>query len=303
MYDLHRLRLLREVSQRGTLAAVATALGFSPSAVSHQLTVLEREVGVPLLEPAGRGVRLTPAAASLVEHTEVILLEMERAAASIAASRSDVTGAVRVATFQTAAHAVIPAVLQGLSLRHPNLTLSFAQVSADAAIPALAAREFDVVLSERYPGGRSHAHPGVHSEEVISDPLSLATPASWGEVRLNDLADASWVMEHAASHPREWSTTLCRSAGYEPRVAFESADLYLHALLVAHGQAAALLPWLGFRPHDEIRLTPTGRRRSVVLSLRAGSESNPAIAAVRSALRQGLKEQLLAEPSPAPGTD
>src|SRR6185436_1411560 len=67
MLELRRLRLLRELHQRGTIAAVADALQFTPSAVSQQLAMLEREAGVPLLERSGRGVRLTDAALVLVE--------------------------------------------------------------------------------------------------------------------------------------------------------------------------------------------------------------------------------------------
>ena len=108
MYDLHRLRLLRELKHRGTLAAVGEALGYSASAISHQLAILEREVGVPVLEPVGRRVRLTDAAELLVAHTERVLLELEQAEAAIAASRTSVSGQVRIATFQTAAHAIVP---------------------------------------------------------------------------------------------------------------------------------------------------------------------------------------------------
>ena len=83
MLDLHRLRLLRELKHRGTLAAVAEALAYTPSAISQQLSVLETEAGVPLLERAGRRVRLTPAAERLVEHTEAILERLEQAQADL----------------------------------------------------------------------------------------------------------------------------------------------------------------------------------------------------------------------------
>ena len=62
LLDVRRLRLLYELSLRGTLAEVAEALHQSPSSVSQALTQLEHEVGVPLLEKAGRRVRLTSAA-------------------------------------------------------------------------------------------------------------------------------------------------------------------------------------------------------------------------------------------------
>src|SRR5436189_180755 len=90
MLDLRRLRLLRELHARGTIAAVADALQFTPSAVSQQLGILEREAGVQLLERAGRGVRLTDAALVLVEHTEALLARAERAEADLAAARRPV---------------------------------------------------------------------------------------------------------------------------------------------------------------------------------------------------------------------
>ena len=86
MLDLRRLRLLRELARRGTITAVAEALSYSPSAVSQQLTALEKETGVRLLEPAGRRVRLTPQADLLVAHTQVLLEDMERAEAELAQS-------------------------------------------------------------------------------------------------------------------------------------------------------------------------------------------------------------------------
>src|SRR5919201_2446189 len=103
MLDLRRLRLLRELNERGTIAAVADALRFTPSAVSQQLGQLEREAGVPLLERAGRGVRLTDAAHVLVGHAEALLARMEQDEADLAASAGAVVGTVRVGSFQTAA--------------------------------------------------------------------------------------------------------------------------------------------------------------------------------------------------------
>src|ERR671921_981883 len=94
-FDLRRLRLLRELEERGTLSAVATALGYTPSAVSQQLAVLEKEVGARLLERAGRGVRLTDAGRILARHAGVLLAAAEAASADLASSTSDVRGTVR----------------------------------------------------------------------------------------------------------------------------------------------------------------------------------------------------------------
>ncbi|MFF3601969.1 LysR family transcriptional regulator, partial [Kitasatospora indigofera] len=111
MLDVRRLRLLREVKLRGTLAAVADALAYSPSSVSQQLTLLEKEVGVPLLEKSGRRVLLTPQAELLVARAAEVLDTLERAEGELAASLTTVSGTVRLAVFQSAAHAVIPQAL------------------------------------------------------------------------------------------------------------------------------------------------------------------------------------------------
>lgn len=286
MYDLHRLRLLRELSHRGTLAAVADALGYSPSSISHQLSLLERETGVPLLEPAGRGVRLTPAAAGLVSRVETIMLELERAEADIAAGRTTVGGVVRIATFQTVAHTLVLDAIDWLAAQHPQLVVTFAHVNADAAIPALIARDYDLVLSESYPGHPMAPHPGVTAIATFEDPLLLAIPAEWEAHNLADLADAPWVMEHPGTAPRAWSTSQCRDRGFEPVVRYETADLGLHAAIVARGRAAAFLPQLGHQPMPGMRTVSTGSARRITLAARTGTETSPAIRALGRALTE-----------------
>src|SRR6266581_1772585 len=133
--DLHRLRLLRELKHRGTLAAVAEALAYTPSAISQQLSVLETEAGVQLLERAGRRVRLTPAAERLVEHTEAILERLEQAQADLDASAASIGGTVRVAAFHTTAHAVIPAALSALAAVRQALATAIRPLAEDRLDP------------------------------------------------------------------------------------------------------------------------------------------------------------------------
>src|SRR5918997_6001726 len=139
MLDLRRLRLLRELKERGTIAAVADALQFTPSAVSQQLTLLEREAGVPLLERAGRGVRLTDAAHRLAEHTDAVLARLERAEAELAATSGAAHGRVRVAAFQTAARSLVAPVMRPLADRHAGLRVELLEEEAEEALPQLRA--------------------------------------------------------------------------------------------------------------------------------------------------------------------
>ena len=111
MLDVRKLRLLRELAHRGTIAAVAEALAYTPSAVSQQLTALERETGVPLLERTGRRVTLTPAAHGLVERTEEILATLQEAAAELAATATALTGVLRIGVFPTAVQTILTPAL------------------------------------------------------------------------------------------------------------------------------------------------------------------------------------------------
>ncbi|PPH43802.1 LysR family transcriptional regulator, partial [Rathayibacter sp. AY1F7] len=124
MLDVRRLVLLREVAIRGTLAAAAEALAYSPSAVSQQLAVLEREAGVELLRKAGRRVQLTPQAEILVEAAGEVMALLERAEAALAASGESVTGRVRVAVFQSAALALMPGALRAVADRFPEVRIA-----------------------------------------------------------------------------------------------------------------------------------------------------------------------------------
>ncbi|MGW0710108.1 LysR substrate-binding domain-containing protein [Streptomyces sp. NPDC002643] len=309
MFDLHRLRLLRELKHRGTLAAVAAALSYAPSSVSQQLSQLEAEVGVTLLEPVGRRVRLTEQAEILVAHTEAVLERLERAEADIATSLTELTGTLRIASFQTAALALIPAALDRLRELHPKLRVHVTHMEPERALPALQARDFDLVLAEEYPGN-PHPRPAeLEEEDLLDDPLRLALPpggAADGDGpqggtaagggppdALRSLADHPWVMEPEGTAARHWAMTLCRDAGFEPDVRFETTDLLLHHRLVAQGHAAAFLPdlvWSGHPPTVPLlRLPPGQDTRRVFTVVRRGGGRHPAVLACRAALRPGTR--------------
>ncbi|MGW4516904.1 LysR family transcriptional regulator [Streptomyces sp. NPDC004393] len=295
MFDLHRLRLLRELKHRGTLAAVAAALAYAPSSVSQQLSQLEGEVGVPLLEPIGRRVRLTEQAEILVAHTEAVLERLERAEADIAASLTDLTGTLRIASFQTAALALIPTALDLLRDAHPHLRVHVTHMEPERALPALQARDFDLVLAEEYPGNPRPRPAELEQEDLFDDPLHLALPepadgpATDGPMAaLRSLADRPWVMEPEGTTARHWAMSLCRNAGFEPDVRFESTDLLLHLRLVEQCHAAAFLPalvWSGRTPSVTLRPLPRGQRtRRIFTVVRRGSSRHPALLACREAL-------------------
>src|SRR5919206_352394 len=150
--ELRRLRLLRELDERGTLGAVAAALGYSPSAVSQQLTVLEKEAGVPLLEKAGRGVRLTDAGRLLAHHAGVLLSAAEAARADLAALTGEVRGTVRAGGLQSATRRVLIPALTRLLVSHPQVRVEISELELEQALPELRLGTLDVVISDEYDG-------------------------------------------------------------------------------------------------------------------------------------------------------
>ncbi|GGN79948.1 transcriptional regulator [Streptomyces albiflavescens] len=299
MFDLHRLRLLRELKHRGTLAAVAAALSYAPSSVSQQLSQLEAEVGVPLLEPVGRRVRLTEQAEILVAHTEAVLERLERAEAEIAGSLTDLTGTLRIASFQTAALALVPTALGLLRDLHPHLRVHVTHMEPEKALPALQARDFDLVLAEEYPGNPNPRPAELEQEVLLDDPLHLAVPEPTAGsdttspmAALRSLADQPWVMEPEGTTARHWAMTMCRNAGFEPDVRFETTDLLLHLRLVEQKHAAAFLPdlvWSGQLPTVTLRQLPRGQRtRRLFTVVRRGRSRHPAVLACRDALHRAV---------------
>ena len=291
MLDIRRLRLLRELYVRGTLAEVAAALHQSPSSVSQQLRLLEREVGVELLRKAGRRVQLTPQAEILVEHTAAVLERLEQAESDLAASLAEATGTVRIAVFQSAALALMPDTLTRLAREHPRLRVTMIQREPESALHETWARDFDLVIAEQYPGHGAPWHPKLDRVDLTTDVIRLAVPPAalpWGDVReIDDAAPAPWVMEPTGAASRHFAEQLCRLAGFEPDVRFETADLQAQIRLVESGNAVALLPgllWMGRKPTVRLRRLKGDPLRTIFTSTRRASASQPSVLACRAAL-------------------
>jgi DNA-binding transcriptional LysR family regulator len=290
MFELRRLRLLHELSLRGTIADVAAALSFSPSTVSQQLAQLERDAGVALLEPDGRRVRLTTQGRLLAAHA-ARALELDEAARAELSSSQHAPGRLRLAVMPTAAEALVPAALSLLDERMPDLRLEMVELAPETALFELEARGFDLVVAEQYPGFTREVSPGIHRTLLGRDPIRLALPPGDRATELADLRDRAWVLEPQGAAVRRWAVQQCRAAGFEPDVRFEATDLVSHARLVAAGHAVAMLPdlvWTGGRDTVRLRELPGSPVREIFAATRASSRDNAAVIAVREALSDAL---------------
>ena len=299
MLDLHRLRLLRELEARGTIAAVAEALRFTPSAVSQQLAVLEREAGVPLLERAGRGVRLTDAALVLVDHADALLERSERAEAELAAASGRIAGRARIASFQSAAfHLAVPA-MRALAHDAPELRCELVEAEPEQSLPTLPIGDVDLVIGDEWQHQPLPRLVGIDREDLLHDPVFLVLPAAHPAARrhrravpLSELAGEPWTTGHRDTRSG-WEEVIVRTCralgGFEPDIRHRTNDSVTSLALVAAGQAVTLLPRLvqpGARPGVAVHELAEGSvHRTIFAATRAADARRPSIVALLAAIR------------------
>jgi DNA-binding transcriptional LysR family regulator len=303
MLDVHRLRLLRELAYRGTIAAVAQALSYTPSAVSQQLSTLEREAGVDLLERTGRGVQLTAAGQILVEHTEHVLADLERAEAALAAVRQGLIGTLRLGAFPSAARVLLPAALVALGRDHPGLDLMVEEHDPARAAEAVRGGALDAALTHDYDLVPRPEHPALESTVVLSEAMLLASkrPPDDPDDPVGSFRDDAWILGKAHNLCGLAARRICQVAGFEPQIRHETDDFPTALALVAAGHGQAILPGLGAtQPPGDIFLTPLPVMARVAVTYRRGADAHPAIAAFRKAVGESV-QRYLATPS-APGS-
>jgi DNA-binding transcriptional LysR family regulator len=296
MLDLRRLRLLRELNERGTIAAVADALQFTPSAVSQQLAMLERETGVTLLERAGRGVRLTDPALVLVEHAEALLARAELAEADLAAAAGDVTGRGRIAGFQSVSLRIAAPAMEALAREAPRLRCELVEAEPEQALPALARGDVDLALVDEWPHQPLRVPAGLERHELVRDPVHLVLPARHAlgrrhrdSVPLAGLSDAAWVTAHPGMAWEEMTRRTCREhGGFEPDIRHRTNDATVSLALVARGLAVTLLPELALpERHPGVTLHRVGGEpveRRIFAVTRASDEARPSTRALLAAV-------------------
>jgi molybdate transport repressor ModE-like protein len=291
MLDVRRLRVLREVAARGTIAAAARSLAYTPSAVSQQLSALEREAGVALLDRGGGRIALTEAGRGLVRRTEEILDDLEAAAAELEATASLVGGTVSIASFPSAARALLAPALVGLSERHPQLDTRLEELEPEASLPALRLGEVDVAISHENARHPARTEPRLQRTELFEEPLLLALPdrdANGDAHALADLAGERWISTPPGSACHALLLDACAQVGFAPAIAYHTNDFGVISEFVASGLGVALVPALSEPSFGAgVALRPVAdahAARRLYAAVRAGSAQRPALAAVLDAI-------------------
>jgi DNA-binding transcriptional LysR family regulator len=294
MLDVQRLLVLREFARHGTIAATAQTLGYTASAVSQQLSTLEREVGAPLLDRSARSAELTDAGRLLVEHAEQILASVEAAESALAAIAGDVSGQVSVTAFPTAAVAFAPKLAAG-TRAHRQLQLVLRQAAGAVGLGRVSAGDADIALVERWSGGAPDVHGGrLKHYHLLRDPLVLAVPkrhqiaAPHRPFDLPTLLDDAWIVAPNGEPSREGVERLLAPFGGPPVTAWEFEGQGTILSLVARGMGIAAVPslalTLGTAGVRFRHLPDGGPVREIYAVARSASLRRPSVAYVLQVL-------------------
>ena len=260
MIDVRRLRVLQEVTGRGSFSAAAESLHLSQSAVSQQIAALEREVGIALLERTSGGPKLTTAGEALMEHGDAVLTRLDEAERELARISGLEGGRLRVTSFPTASATLMTTALSRFRQRFPNIELQFSENEPEDAFPALKRGDYDLAVVFDYPSFPLAFGRDVDAELIYEEPMRVALPpghplAAAKTVRIEDLAEEDWLCGALPSSCRSQVIQLCRDAGFEPRISFESEDYEVLKGFVAGGLGVTVLPELA-GGHRRVELRP-----------------------------------------------
>ena len=295
MFDRARLRLLRELAQRGTMTAVATAFGLTSSAVSQQLAVLEREARVALLERVGRRVRLTAEGTRLAAHAETILSAVEAAALDLKPGGETARGVLEIASFPSFAKArLLPAVIRARA-RFPELKLIIHELEPADAIEAVRDGRCHLAVSFAYHFAPRPEIAGLLAQPLMDEPVLLALPPRWRRaadpVKLERLAKEDWIAGSREAEDRLLAERACAPADFIPRITHTVDDYDLLLRMVSAGLGVGFVPELalrfsGAKPVVIRSAAGSPLRRRIYMLTRRALASSPLLRALLSELPQ-----------------
>ena len=172
--NVSRLRILRELAHRGSITAVAEALWLTPSAVSQQLSTLERETRVQLIERVGRGVQLTAAGKLLADHSERGFEALDEATAALRALQGEPRGKLRVASFPSVVRVVLPPIMMRLRSRFPDLRLEVQDLEGEQSLEAIRLGHVDVAVIDDLTWSATRRRDGLRRTDLFGTPLVVA---------------------------------------------------------------------------------------------------------------------------------
>jgi DNA-binding transcriptional LysR family regulator len=245
--DVRRLETLLLLSRLGSMRAVADETHTTTSTVSQQIAALSREAGTPLIEPAGRRVRLTPAGLRLAGHAVTILAAIEAARLDLDPA-AEPAGTLRVAGFGTVIRRSLMPVVARLAEDHPRVRVRIHEHEPVEALALIASDDIDLALTYDFNLAPADTDGSVASRPLWSVPWALGVPEADAPLDapartvFQRYRDAEWIVNSRGSADEDVIRTIARSAGFNPVVTHRADSLTLLQDLVVAGLGVGLLP-------------------------------------------------------------
>jgi len=294
MMDLGRLRALHAVAVHGSVGGAAAALGFTPSAVSQQISKLERETRTVLLERQGRGVVLTDAARRLADTAQRVLALVEQAEVTLEEQRGAAVGRLLIAAFATGARGLLPGVLADLRERCPDLDVRLLETDPYLAAELVARGEVDLALVQDWPTVPLPVQDGLSRLDLGTDAVDLLLPAghplaALAVVPVPRLCGQRWISVPPGNICHDWLVRTMREAGEEPNVIYQVGEFETQIALIDAGLGLGLVPRLGrgaLPPGVVARPVVPEPSRRVFALWRTQTSRRPAVTAALTAVRE-----------------
>ena len=253
------LRTLQECVRTGSFAEAGRVLGYTASAVSQQMVLLERAIGATLFERSARSARSTGLAIRLAERSRDALGALDTLEREVRAMVVGDEGSLRLASFATANARVLPDVLAAVVAQRPNAEVQLDEGEPDEVIGGVLDGLVDAAVVFEYDLDPRQWPMDLCATELMAEPLRLALPedhplAGADAVDLRELADEAWICTRQDTAGARSLVRLAAAAGFVPRIIFRSNDYSVIRDLVARGLGVAVLPALAFGD-GTVRLT------------------------------------------------
>ncbi|MGV9862745.1 LysR family transcriptional regulator [Rhodococcus koreensis] len=283
-----RLKVLQAVDHYGTVTAAATALSYTPSAISYQLRQLSELLGVELIEPSGRGIKLTPAARTVLRHAAIMRAQWERAQSELADMVDELSGPYTLCGFSTASTQLLPYAGNALRNRHPRLRVRLVEADPAECFRLLQMEEADLALVMVTADSPPLDDLRFDQQLLVDDPLDLVVPAnhplaSRRRVTLADAADEPWIIGPPGGAYHQLTVAACVAVGFTPNIAHQTEEWETGAAIVSQNMGVMLMPrlWLLSSEWAVTRIRLSGEpvpARKIVAATRKGAARHPLVA-------------------------
>lgn len=297
MLTSNRLIVLLEIARCGTIVGAAENLHLTASAVSHQLSRLEHEVGVALVERGPRSIRLTHAGRRLADHAQRVADALLAAEQEISAHAEARAGLVRVAFFASAGLRLLPRAMSRFAARHPEADIELVMGEPHEVAGDLEAGELDLAVVFQHPSEPWEPPASIELEPLLVEPQLVVTSRNHRlsgstRVHLRDLRAETWIATFGTSSGISSLEHACVRAGFHPKVRCRSDHYEVTLQLVRAGLGVALVPFLGLNHATGVhtmRLREPNIERRISAAIRP-TNANPLALKVLAELRAAAGE-------------